>query len=255
MARTEWPAVARCCVFPFLFAAFLPGCTSSSPKSESVYLAPIDQDVDGCRPVAYVHAIPPFESPDGWKTVLKSQAAARGANIVLHEVPLGGTISGRAYDCRGRKAKRNDSSSVLRSPPSQQSDADETTGAVFQVHDRMMAKESMSRMRKIAIAVEEYAVAQNAYPNATTMDELIGLLVPRYADVLPTVDAWGTVLSYAVATDHEHYRLMSAGANRTFQIGFLVSPIGSWHPGPQMDFAAAIVFEDGVFVQWPDVRY
>ena len=113
----------------------------------------------------------------------------------------------------------------------------------------------MDLLRHIAMAVEKYAVDQSVYPAARRpMDELISLLVPRYAKMLPRVDAWGTVLSYGVATDHTHYRLISAGADRTFQIESLVTPIGSLSSGPKMDLVADIVFEDGAFVQWPEAR-
>jgi Type II secretion system (T2SS), protein G len=120
--------------------------------------------------------------------------------------------------------------------------------------DLKMAKETMNRLRQVAIAVEEYAVEQNAYPIATTIDELIVLVDPRHVKILPRVDAWGTGFSYEVATDHTHYRLMSAGADRSFQPERLHTPIGSWRPGPRGDLAADIVFEDGAFVQWPDAR-
>jgi len=54
------------------------------------------------RAVGDVKASPPFVGPNDWKHQLQNQAAALGADVVLHEVPFIGSVKGKAYDCGGR---------------------------------------------------------------------------------------------------------------------------------------------------------
>jgi hypothetical protein len=86
--------------------AALPACTSLSLKGERVRLTRSPADVTDCRAVGDVRASPPFVGPNDWKNKLKNQAAALGADVVLHESPLIGGVKGKAFDCGGRYAKR-----------------------------------------------------------------------------------------------------------------------------------------------------
>src|SRR5450755_544430 len=101
MVRTERLAVAGCRVFPFLLAAFLPGCKSLTRKGEKVGLTSSFYWVSERRAVGDVKADPPCVSPNDWKRRLKNQAATLGADVILHEEPLVGSVNGKAYDCGG----------------------------------------------------------------------------------------------------------------------------------------------------------
>jgi hypothetical protein len=85
-----------------LLSVFWLGCTSLSLKGERVRLTKSADDVAGCRAVGNVQADPPFVGPGDWKNRLKNQAADLGADVVLHESPSIGGVSGTAYDCGGR---------------------------------------------------------------------------------------------------------------------------------------------------------
>lgn len=84
----------------------IPGCTSLSLKGERVRLTTTAGDVTECRAVGDVQANPPFVSPGDWKNMLKNQAAELGGDVVLHQSPGVGSVTGKAYDCGGRYAKQ-----------------------------------------------------------------------------------------------------------------------------------------------------
>lgn len=89
----------------FLLLTTLPACTSLSLRGEKVRLTKVPADVADCRAVGDVQADPPFVGPNDWKNKLKNQAASLGADVVLRESPLVGSVKGKAYDCGGRYAR------------------------------------------------------------------------------------------------------------------------------------------------------
>ena len=77
------------------------------------------------------------------------------------------------------------------------------------------ARQTLSEMRVIRTAVEAYAGAHNAWPQATSMDELRTLVEPRYVKTLPMRDEWGTPFLFEL-DPNVGYRVISAGADGIF---------------------------------------
>lgn len=102
-------------------------------------------------------------------------------------------------------------------------------------------------LQVIAVAVESYATDANTYPNVT-FDQLRSELAPTYILEIPAADVWGT--PYFYIANAEHYRIVSAGADRRFEAGsrqLEEAPEPRFSDDPEAD----IIFQDGVFVQAP----
>ena len=115
---------------------------------------------------------------------------------------------------------------------------------------RAKQKRSLADMRTVATALESYAVEEAAYPDATSMDDLSPLLVPKYVEQVPAVDGWGTELRYACwpAGECRSYALISAGSDKTFEH----DSVEDYAAGTTKSFDADIVFTDGRFLQYPE---
>lgn len=124
--------------------------------------------------------------------------------------------------------------------------------SAFAEEDLMLAqqKRTMADMRSLAISVEAYATDHNKYPKVT-FEELEQLISPVYIRYVPTLDAWLTQFFY-IADDADHYRFVSAGADRTFEAASreLGQPAseGTGVKDPNAD----IIFQDGMFIQYPE---
>ena len=107
---------------------------------------------------------------------------------------------------------------------------------------------TMADLRTLATAVEARATDTNEYPDVA-FEELEALLAPTYILEMPKVDSWGTPFLYVA--DGEHYRFVSAGADRRFEWNArrLDETIGE--PVFSDDLDADIIFQDGIFVQAP----
>ena len=111
--------------------------------------------------------------------------------------------------------------------------------------NRGRQKRSMADIRTIATALESYSVDFNFYPktsftNATSLETY---LVPTFLKRMPCNDGWNqafVLMSDAAGTAYTIYSQAKGGAG-TAAAG-----------GATTDFAAAIVFSNGQFVQWPD---
>jgi len=77
------------------------------------------------------------------------------------------------------------------------------------------AKKTLYEMRVIRTAVEGYAGAHNAWPQASSMDELRTLVEPQFVKTLPMRDEWGTPFIFELDTT-VGYRVASAGADGVF---------------------------------------
>ena len=104
---------------------------------------------------------------------------------------------------------------------------------------------TLMNMRSIRIAIEAYAIDHKAYPTTASLPELEKLVSPNYIRTISTKDAWGTELRYLPTPDGKAYRIVSAGADRTFDEA-------SWGtPGllttPQED---AVLGSDGNDREW-----
>jgi type II secretory pathway pseudopilin PulG len=110
-------------------------------------------------------------------------------------------------------------------------------------------KLAMADLRTLALSIEAFATDNNHYPNAT-LEELKGLLSPGYVKTVPMADQWGTAYLY-VADGQDRYRFVSAGADRKFEESSRT--LGASQPENRAtdDPAADIIFEDGMFIQYP----
>jgi hypothetical protein len=109
-------------------------------------------------------------------------------------------------------------------------------------------KRTMSDMRSLATAVEARATDENSYP-IVHFDELEALLVPTYARQVPKVDSWGT--PYLYIADREHYRFVSAGADRRFEWSSRHIDLTTTESKLADSLDADIIFQDGTFLQSP----
>lgn len=109
---------------------------------------------------------------------------------------------------------------------------------------------AMTDMRTIASALEARATDENSYPNVD-FDGLSALLSPVYIRTLPETDPWGT--RYLYVGNAEHYRIVSAGADRRFE--WSARQFEAVDQSTQIrltdDPDADITFQDGIFTQAP----
>lgn len=109
-------------------------------------------------------------------------------------------------------------------------------------------KQVMSDLRSLATAVEARATDTNEYPNVT-FEELEALLAPTYIREVPKTDYWGT--PYLFVGDGQHYRFVSAGADKRFEWSSRQLDLTLTEPRFSKSLDADIIFQDGIFVQSP----
>ncbi len=113
-----------------------------------------------------------------------------------------------------------------------------------QAIDRAKQRRTMADIRTVALAVNAYAVDYSFAPKFTTatVAELRPFLTPTYLRTLPDLDGWLRSMYYEA--EGIDYTLRSYGRDGVAQAAV--------HEGPTTDFAADIIMNNGVFVQWPD---
>lgn len=109
-------------------------------------------------------------------------------------------------------------------------------------------RKTMADMRTLATALEARATDENDYPNVQ-LDALEPLLTPIYVKTMPKVDAWGTPFLYVA--DGEHYRIVSAGADKRFDWNARQLELDVQAPRVMQDLDGDIIFADGNFIQLP----
>ncbi len=107
--------------------------------------------------------------------------------------------------------------------------------------DRGKQKRSMADIRSIGTAVEEFAIDNNRYPVAASIDELQSLFAGKYMSKLPEADGWGN--PFLLESEETGYTLISTGKNG------VVDGCGEGKTGR---FDADICFRSGKFTQWPE---
>jgi hypothetical protein len=108
------------------------------------------------------------------------------------------------------------------------------------------ARVTADDMHLFGTLVEQYAFEHDEnYPSETEPTKLQKLVGPPDFGV---VDAWGTPFRFVFSTDHKHYRVISAGADKKF--GEYTKAWGA-KPESRSEPGVDIVLEDGVFVQYP----
>lgn len=112
--------------------------------------------------------------------------------------------------------------------------------------DAERARWTMSDMRSLATAIEDYAKDNKTYPAVKSIEELIPLIQPIYIRKAPTPDAWGHAYTYVPSADAQSYRLISSGADGK-------TDPASWEKaGPLTSFDEDAVFDSGSMTRpWP----
>ena len=116
--------------------------------------------------------------------------------------------------------------------------------------NRALVRNTMSDMRALATAVEAYAVEYEGYPVVGDLRTLTNLVEPRFLPQgkAPRIDAWGT--PYVFLCDGNSYRVVSAGADRTFEPNS--AKLDSPTAGRTNHAARDLIYSNGNFVQWPE---
>jgi len=109
-------------------------------------------------------------------------------------------------------------------------------------------RQTMADLRTLATAVEARATDENEYPKVS-FEELEALIAPTYIRTVPKVDSWGTPYLY-VGTG-EHYRFVSAGADKRFEWNARHLDLTITEPKFPESLDADIIFQDGNFIQSP----
>lgn len=114
-------------------------------------------------------------------------------------------------------------------------------------------KSTMADLRTVATATEAYATDDNKYPNVKSYEELGSILSPTYIRKMPEKDAWGTPFMYVVSADGQHYKFVSAGADKHFDWNATtIESLPENYKGRASEsLDADIVFQDGQFIQYP----
>ena len=112
----------------------------------------------------------------------------------------------------------------------------------YQPSDAERARWTMSDFRSIATAASAYKTDHNAYPVASSMEELQKLVQPTYIKSLPTHDAWGN--AYRYSSDGKTMTIVSAGADGKFDASTWTTP-AKW----MSSFDQDAVWTDGSFVR------
>lgn len=110
-------------------------------------------------------------------------------------------------------------------------------------------RKTMADIRSLATALEARATDVNEYPKSMSLDELEPLVSPVYIKTMPRLDAWGTPFLYV--GDAEHYRIVSAGADKRFEWNARQLETDVEEPRVMEDLDADIIFADGNFIQFP----
>lgn len=114
-------------------------------------------------------------------------------------------------------------------------------------------KATMADLRTVATATEAYATDENKYPAVSSFSSLGPILSPVYIKTMPEKDAWGTPYLYVVSSDGQHYRFVSAGADRHFDFNATtIAMLPENSPSKASEnLDDDIIFEDGRFIQYP----
>src|SRR6476469_8555212 len=114
-------------------------------------------------------------------------------------------------------------------------------------------KATMADLRSVATAAEAYATDENKYPAVSSFSGLAPILSPVYIKTMPEKDAWGTPYLYVVSSDGQHYRFVSAGADKHFDFNATtIAMLPENSPGKASEnLDDDIIFEDGRFIQYP----
>ena len=99
----------------------------------------------------------------------------------------------------------------------------------------------MADVRSLGVAIEEYSIEHDHYPEANSIEDLSELLSPAYIRNVPGTDGWGHALS--IQSDAAGYTIVSFGSD-----GGRDEALDE----PQSDPTSDIVFSNGSFISRPE---
>lgn len=117
----------------------------------------------------------------------------------------------------------------------------------------LAARRTIADMRSLAVALEARATDTNEYPESCDMETLRKLVEPTYIRRMPERDAWGHNFVYIGSPSRQEYRIVSAGADGTFEANsrlLLDTP-----PKQTERFEDDIIYQNGEFIQAPRVLF
>ncbi|MEM6794590.1 MAG: type II secretion system protein GspG [Acidobacteriota bacterium] len=109
---------------------------------------------------------------------------------------------------------------------------------VLDALDRGKRSSTQADMHALAKALERYAADHRGYPEAVSVGDLQGVVVPQYLKSLPSRDGWGHPLIYEVRDRGAGYSLSSPGKDGVFN-----------SPSEGEKFNADLIIVDGAFVE------
>jgi len=78
-------------------------------------------------------------------------------------------------------------------------------------------QQTVSEVRDVSTAIQRYALDHDfAYPDGDYAS-LEALVAPAYLKTFPAKDPWRHAYAYVVSPDHNSFRIVSAGADGTFE--------------------------------------
>ena len=110
--------------------------------------------------------------------------------------------------------------------------------------DRSKQKRTMTDMRSVGTACEEYSIDNNFYPIQTTQGAVSGVAVTLegpYIKIVPAKDGWNWDIQYGSTAGGSAYTIRSLGKDGQ----------KNGNQGQTNDFNCDIVFQVGQFTAWP----
>ena len=116
---------------------------------------------------------------------------------------------------------------------------------IINASQRKKQTSTMTDLRAMGTAIEEYHVDQKLFPAGTfESSNLSTYLVPNYMMNVPEEDGWGNRLQYE-SDGKTYYKIISVGSNHK-------NDAATTYRGPIMYFENDIVFSNGSFIAIPE---
>jgi type II secretory pathway pseudopilin PulG len=117
-------------------------------------------------------------------------------------------------------------------------------------------EKTVDAIRDLGTAIEAYKLVEGKYPVATSghIEEIKGLLVPKYLASFPEEDGWGNEIEYYCAQPEGPYYIISLGSDKERDVGLYHSnrlPSGLGF-NVIRTFKEDIIFSNGEFVRYPE---
>jgi hypothetical protein len=171
---------------------------------------------------------------------------------------------GLASQAGAVKSLRAALATVKSPPPARESPSIESLREVAAASEKWTRRElarakyrrTTADLRSLGIAFEVYALDNNSLYPAGTLDVVEKKFSPKYIGSVPREDGWGTPFRVETSADRKHFRIVSAGADGSFEALAPVGPTAAPVKRTVDDARRDIVFEDGDLVQeWSEKAF